>query len=362
MANWLVTGGAGFIGTNFIFRILSSQSDVHVFNLDLLTYAGNRDNFVELDQQGRYEFIQGDICDRGLIDSLLMGKNIDTIVHFAAETHVDRSILGPIQFIQTNINGTATLLEAARNFWLHDKGTTLKNRRFHHISTDEVFGSLKTGEPAWTEDSPYMPNSPYSASKAGSDHLVRSYGHTYGLPVTISNCSNNYGPYQFPEKLIPVVIMNALNGRNIPVYGDGQQIRDWLYVEDHCEAIESIVLNGQNGETYNIGGANQPANLTIVQTICRLLDELVPQSKFKQHESLITYVEDRPGHDRRYAMDSTKINRELGWSPRHSLEDGLRKTVKWYLDHQDWVNSITSRQSYQDWMRKNYTERGGKPK
>ncbi len=362
MANWLVTGGAGFIGTNFIHRILTTQPDIHITNLDLLTYAGTRENLEGFEGQACYDFVQGDICDRPLLDALLREKNIDTVVHFAAETHVDRSILGPMQFIQTNITGTATLLDAVRHYWQDDASPSTREKRFHHISTDEVFGTLKAGEPAWTEESPYLPNSPYSASKAGSDHLVRAYGHTYGLPVTISNCSNNYGPFQFPEKLIPVVILNALKGRKIPVYGDGQQIRDWLYVEDHCEAIEQIVLKGRVGETYNIGGSNQPANLTIVQTICRLLDELVPQSKFRPHESLITFVEDRPGHDRRYAMDSTKINRELGWSPRHTLETGLRKTVRWYLDNLAWVERITARQTYQDWMRKNYSERGGNTK
>ncbi len=362
MANWLVTGGAGFIGTNFILRILSTQPDVHLTNLDLITYAGNRENLSGYEGQARYDFVQADICDRATLDRLLRDRNIDTIVHFAAETHVDRSILGPMQFIQTNVTGTATLLEAARHFWQNGDTNSLSHKRFHHISTDEVFGTLKVGEPAWTEESPYLPNSPYSASKAGSDHLVRAYGHTYGLPVTISNCSNNYGPFQYPEKLIPVVILNALNGRKIPVYGDGQQIRDWLYVEDHCEAIERIILDGRIGETYNIGGANQPANLTIVQTICRLLDELVPQSKFRPHESLITYVEDRPGHDRRYAMDSTRLNRELGWFPRHTLETGLRKTVQWYLDNMAWVERITGRQAYQDWMQKNYSERGGNTK
>jgi dTDP-glucose 4,6-dehydratase len=362
MANWLITGGSGFIGSNFIHQILSSQMDVTVVNYDLLTYAGNNDNLAMFVNNPRYKFIQGDICDRGQVDAALRDNHIDTIVHFAAETHVDRSILGPMQFVVTNVNGTATMLDAARDYWMNDTVNLTGAKRFHHISTDEVFGSLKPGESAWTEDVPYAPNSPYAASKAGSDHLVRSYGHTFGLPVTISNCSNNYGPYQFPEKLIPLVILNALNGKSIPVYGDGQQIRDWLYVEDHCEAIIRILLNGKPGETYNIGGANQPANLTIVQTICRLLDELVPDSAHLPHESLITYVKDRPGHDRRYAMDSTKISRELGWAPKYSLETGLRKTVQWYLDNLKWVDGIAKKANYQDWMQKNYTQRGGSAK
>lgn len=360
--NWLVTGGAGFIGSNFIHYILDSRKDVTVVNFDLLTYAGNRDNLKQFESDPRYKFVQGDICDRNQVKQVLHENEITTIIHFAAESHVDRSILGPMQFIVTNVNGTAILMEAAREYWLNGTDAPIGEKRFHHISTDEVFGSLKPGEPAWTENVPYAPNSPYAASKAASDHLVRAYGHTFGLPVTISNCSNNYGPYQFPEKLMPVVILNALNGRDIPVYGDGQQIRDWLYVEDHCEAIARILSNGTPGETYNIGGINQPTNLLIVQTICRLLDELAPAADGRPYEELITYVKDRPGHDRRYAMDSGKIRRELGWVPHHSLEDGLRKTVKWYLENRDWVEKITSREQYQDWMNKNYAQRGGSEK
>jgi dTDP-glucose 4,6-dehydratase len=359
MSNWLITGGAGFIGSNFLYYIAKTRPDVSMTNLDLLTYAGNLGNLTGLGSNHQYRFVQGNICDRELLASILHEYEIDTIVHFAAETHVDRSILGPMQFMETNVIGTATLLEAAREFWLGEKKFPLNKIRFHHISTDEVFGSLKPGDLAWTEASPYAPNSPYAASKAASDHLVRAYCHTYGLPVTISNCSNNYGSYQFPEKLIPLVILNALSGQKIPVYGDGQQIRDWLYVEDHCEAIEKIISHGKPGETYNIGGANQPANLTIVETICSLLDELVPESPHFPHANLITYVPDRPGHDRRYAMDSTKMNRELGWSPRHSLETGLRKTVEWYLSNLEFVNSITGQAGYQDWMHQNYTRRGG---
>jgi len=361
MTNWLVTGGAGFIGSNFLHTITETRPDVCVTNLDLLSYAGNLENLSGLSGNPRYHFVQGDICDRQQVDAILKEQEIDTIVHFAAETHVDRSILGPMQFVETNVIGTATLLEAAREYWLGEKKIQLEKARFHHISTDEVFGSLKPGEPAWAEDAPYAPNSPYAASKAASDHLVRAYGHTYGLSVTISNCSNNYGPYQFPEKLIPLVILNALSGQKIPVYGDGQQIRDWLYVEDHCEAIEKIISHGRPGETYNIGGANQPANLTIVETICNLLDELVPNSQHKPHTKLIKYVADRPGHDRRYAMDITKIHHELGWSPRHSLETGLRKTVEWYLSNLALVHNITGQAGYQDWMHQNYTRRGGTP-
>ncbi len=360
--NWLVTGGAGFIGSNFIQHILSSRTDVRIVNFDLLTYAGNRNNLKQYESTPLYRFVQGDICDRQQVESVLLDNEITHVVHFAAESHVDRSIVGPMQFVVTNVNGTATLLEAVREYWLNNTMAPSGEKRFHHISTDEVFGSLKPGEPAWTEEIPYAPNSPYAASKAASDHLVRAYGHTYGLPVTISNCSNNYGPYQFPEKLIPVVILNALNNRPIPVYGDGQQIRDWLYVEDHCEAIARILAEGKPGETYNIGGINQPANLLIVQTICRLLDELSPVADGRSYKSLITYVKDRPGHDRRYAMDSGKIRRELGWVPRHNLEDGLRMTVQWYLDNPDWVESITSREQFRDWMNKNYTQRGGSAK
>lgn len=360
--NWLVTGGAGFIGSNFIQHILSSRTDVRIVNFDLLTYAGNRNNLKQYESTPLYRFVQGDICDRQQVDSVLLDNEITHVVHFAAESHVDRSIVGPMQFVITNVNGTATLLEAVREYWLNNTLAPSGEKRFHHISTDEVFGSLKPGEPAWTEEIPYAPNSPYAASKAASDHLVRAYGHTYGLPVTISNCSNNYGPYQFPEKLIPVVILNALNNRPIPVYGDGQQIRDWLYVEDHCEAIASILADGKPGETYNIGGINQPTNLFIVQTICRLLDELSPAADGRSYESLITYVKDRPGHDRRYAMDSGNIRRELGWVPRHNLEDGLRMTVQWYLDNPDWVESITSREQFRDWMNNNYAQRGGSAK
>ncbi len=283
---------------------------------------------------------------------------IDTVVHFAAESHVDRSILDPSPFIQTNVIGTYTLLESARRYWLGEGALGAEAVRFHHISTDEVFGSLRPGEPAFSETTGYAPNSPYAASKASSDHLVRAYHHTYGLPTTISNCSNNYGPYQFPEKMIPLMILNALRGAPLPVYGDGQQVRDWLYVEDHCEAILTILQKGRPGETYNIGGDNQPANLSVIRSICEILDRQRPESPHAPHASLIQHVVDRPGHDRRYAMDITKIASELGWQPRHSLDDGLEKTIAWYLSHPEWIEAIRQQQNYQGWLENNYGKRG----
>ncbi|MEN9564702.1 MAG: dTDP-glucose 4,6-dehydratase [Chloroflexota bacterium] len=357
MKNILVTGGAGFIGSNFIHYVLHAEKDIQLINFDALTYAGNLDSLVDVADDPRYQFVQGNICDDQQVDAVLREYQIDTIVHFAAESHVDRSILGPRQFVETNVMGTFTMLEAARNYWIKDKGLPLENVRFHHVSTDEVFGSLKPGEPAWTEDTPYAPNSPYAASKASSDHLVRSYGHTYGLPFTITNCSNNYGPYQFPEKLIPVIILNAMEGKPLPVYGDGQQIRDWLHVEDHCEAIHLVLTKGSTGETYNIGGENQPANLTIVETICDILDEIDANPAHKPHRSLIQFVTDRPGHDRRYDMDTHKISTELGWRPRHNLTQGLLDTVQWYLAHPEWVAAIRQRQEYKGWMDANYKSR-----
>ncbi len=358
MENVLVTGGAGFIGSNFIHFLLKVEPDVQIYNLDALTYAGSQENLKDLPDPTRYTFIHGDILDRELVDRLLREYAIDTVVHFAAETHVDRSILGPMQFIQTNVIGTFTLLEAVRQFWLNEKALGEQRVHFHHVSTDEVFGALTPNEPAWTEEIPYAPNSPYAASKASSDHLVRSYHHTYGLPITITNCSNNYGPRQFPEKLIPLMILNALQGKPLPIYGDGQQIRDWLYVQDHCEAIWRVIRSGEIGETYNVGGNNQPPNLEIVHTICKTLDERVPDSPFKPHESLIQFVVDRPGHDRRYDMDITKIGRELGWEPREWLESGLQKTVDWYLTNEEWVDVIQKQSEYQQWMDKNYQKRG----
>jgi dTDP-glucose 4,6-dehydratase len=357
MRNVLVTGGAGFIGSNFVRYLLENETEVQVVNLDALTYAGSLENLNDLPDPGRHTFIRGDICDRALIDDLLRRYQIDTIAHFAAETHVDRSILGPDQFIQTNIVGTFTLLEASRRFWLDEKAYELDQVRFQHVSTDEVFGTLSPEDPAFAETTPYAPRSPYAASKAASDHLVRAYGTTYGLPYTITNCSNNYGPNQFPEKLIPLMVLNAIEGRPLPIYGDGQQIRDWLYVEDHCEAILKVIHDGTPGETYCVGGDNQPPNLTVVQTICEILDECLPVSPFAPHESLIQYVKDRPGHDRRYDIDISKIKRELDWQPRQSLNTGLLKTVKWYIDHPDWIEAIRKQQDYQGWLAKNYDQR-----
>lgn len=359
MHNVLITGGAGFIGSNFVRFLLREEPAVQVINLDALTYAGSLENLKDLPDPDRYTFVQGDICDRDLVESVIRHHRIDTIVHFAAESHVDRSILGPEQFIQTNIIGTFTLLDAARKLWLQENLLAGHERtpHFHHVSTDEVFGSLGPNDPDFAETTPYAPNSPYAASKASSDHLVRSYHHTYGLPVTITNCSNNYGPYQFPEKLIPLMILNGLEGRPLPVYGDGQQIRDWLYVEDHCDAILTVLRKGVLGETYNVGGGNQPVNLTVIRTLCDILDECRPESPHVPHEKLIRYVTDRPGHDRRYAMNITKISTELGWQPRQSLESGLLKTVEWYLANPEWVASIRQQQDYQGWLAKNYDKR-----
>ncbi len=357
MKNILVTGGAGFIGSNFVRHILATHTEVCLVNLDALTYSGSLENLRDLPDESRHIFVKGDICDAELVASLLHDHEIDTLVHFAAETHVDRSISGPAQFIRANITGTFTLLEAVRQLWLKDPALAQEKYRFHHVSTDEVFGSLGPGEPSWTEETLYAPNSPYAASKAASDHLVRAYGHTYGLPYTLTNCTNNYGPNQFPEKLIPLVILNALEGKPLPVYGDGQQVRDWLHVQDHCEAISMVLARGMTGNSYNIGGGNQPANLTVVHTICDILDELQPASPNIPHRGLIQFVKDRPGHDRRYAMDIGKIHRDLGWQPRYTMQAGLLETVKWYLDHPAWVTAIREQAGYQDWMAKNYTQR-----
>lgn len=356
--NILVTGGAGFIGSNFIRFVLSEKKDAVLINLDLLTYAGSLENLRDLPSADRYTFIEGDICDQQNIEKILREHNIDTIINFAAETHVDRSIHGPGVFVQTNIFGTFSLLEAARKVWLDERKAGGDEVRFHHISTDEVYGTLSPEDPAFTEQTPYSPNSPYAASKASSDHLVNAYVHTYGLPATITNCSNNYGPYQFPEKLIPLMILNAIEGKALPVYGDGKQIRDWLYVEDHCRAIWSVLEKGMPGESYNIGGENQPTNLEIIHTICSILDEKMPDSSFTPHEQLITFVADRPGHDRRYAMNIEKIRQELDWSPQHALRQGLYSTVEWYLSNKDWINLIRKRPTYQDWVTENYTKRG----
>ena len=358
MRRLLITGGAGFIGSNFIRHLLTADEHVQIVNLDLLTYAGSIENLRNLSAPDRYTFVEGDVCDVELAMNLLRHHNIDTIVHFAAETHVDRSILGPAPFIRTNVEGTFSLLEAARRIWLEDQLLATDSVRFHHVSTDEVFGSLGPSDPAFVESSSYVPSSPYAASKAASDHLVRAYAHTYGLPITISNCSNNYGPQQFPEKLIPLVILSALEGKPIPIYGDGQQVRDWLYVEDHCDAIHLVLERGQPGNTYNIGGENQLANLEVVKLVCSSLDDLVPDSQHVPHSSLIAFVHDRPGHDRRYAMDIGKISQELGWSPRETLESGIRKTVKWYLANQKWIDEIRMLPSYEGWHKLNYASRG----
>ncbi len=326
----LVTGGAGFIGCNYVRYMLGNDPDVCIVNLDLLTYAGSLENLKDLPDEARHSFVQGDICDRELIDRLLREHEIDAVVHFAAESHVDNSISGPEIFIKTNVMGTFTLLEACRSYWLQDNGMDGSQCRFHHISTDEVYGTLAQDDPAFTERTAYAPNSPYSASKAGSDHLVRAYFHTYGLPVTTSNCSNNYGPYQHNEKLIPTVIRNCRNGTPIPVYGDGTNIRDWLYVEDHCSGIDAVIRKGVPGEVYNIGGINEWNNINIVRRICGLMDEA--NEERAPHESLTTFVTDRLGHDWRYAIDASKMVNELGWSPVETFETGIQKTVEWYLN------------------------------
>jgi dTDP-glucose 4,6-dehydratase len=352
----LVTGGAGFIGANFVLDWLASGQDP-VVNLDKLTYAGNLGSLRPVEGDPRHLFVQGDIGDFDLVSRLLTGHRPRAIVHFAAESHVDRSIHGPEDFVQTNIVGTFRLLEAARAYHAGLSGAEREAFRFLQVSTDEVYGTLGPADPAFSETTPYAPNSPYSASKAASDHLVRAYHHTYGLPTITTNCSNNYGPYQFPEKLIPVVILNALAGKPLPVYGDGMQVRDWLYVKDHCAAIRAVLRQGRAGETYNIGGNSEKTNLEVVRAICRLLDELRPAKPGSHYESLIKFVTDRPGHDRRYAIDARKVATEVGWRPSETFETGLRKTVQWYLDNQDWVRSVTSGE-YRNWMARNYDERG----
>ena len=334
--NILVTGGAGFIGSNHVRWLLARDGSVKIVNLDAMTYAGSQDNLENMRGAERHTFVQGDICDAALVAKLLREHDIDTIIHFAAESHVDRSISGPGAFVQTNVVGTFTLLEAARQYWLNEKRYSKLNCRFHHISTDEVYGTLTQNDEPFKETTPYAPNSPYSASKAGSDHLVRAYLHTYGLPVTTSNCSNNYGPYQHPEKFIPTVIRSALAAKKIPVYGDGSNIRDWLFVEDHCSAADAIIRKGEVGEVYNIGGNNEWANIDIAKTICTTLDELKPADE--SYQKLITFVEDRPGHDWRYAIDGTKINRELDWKPSVTFEQGIRKTIEWYLANEGYLN------------------------
>lgn len=354
----LVTGGAGFIGSNFVLHWIATAGRPLV-NLDKLTYAGNPHNLASVGSNPTYTFVQGDICNRELVDSLLQEHKPSAIVHFAAESHVDRSILGPEAFLETNVRGTFVLLQAAREYYAALPDLEKQTFRFLHVSTDEVYGTLAPEDPAFHEDTPYAPNSPYAASKAASDHLVRAWVHTYGLPAIITNCSNNYGPYQFPEKLLPLMITHAVAGKPLPVYGDGQQVRDWLYVLDHCRALQQVLERGRIGETYNIGGGNQRSNLEVVHTLCSLLDELLPQSPYKPHAQLIRMVQDRPGHDRRYAIDARKLESELGWQAEETFETGLRKTVEWYLTHTDWTENVTSG-VYQQWMQENYAERGAK--
>lgn len=349
----LVTGGAGFIGANFVLDWLAHH-DEPVINVDKLTYAGNLENLASLQGDVRHIFVQADIGDSAVIGQLLAQHQPRAVVNFAAESHVDRSIHGPEDFIQTNVVGTFRLLEAVRAYWNGLEGEAKAGFRFLHVSTDEVYGTLSLTDPAFTEENNYEPNSPYSASKAASDHLVRAWHHTYGLPVLTTNCSNNYGPLHFPEKLIPLMIVNALAGKPLPIYGDGQQIRDWLYVRDHCSAIRRVLEAGKVGETYNVGGWNEKANIDIVKTVCALLDELRPRADGKSYAEQITFVTDRPGHDRRYAIDARKLERELGWKPAETFETGIRKTVQWYLDHPEWVANVQSG-SYRDWVQKQYS-------
>jgi len=353
MKTYLVTGGAGFIGSNFVL-MQRMQRQSRVINLDLLTYAGNVRNLETLKEDPDYIFIHGEIGDKNLISNLLPKYRPNAVVNFAAESHVDRSIDGPENFIQTNVVGTFHLLEVVRRYWESLQGEEKGNFRFLHVSTDEVYGSLSPEDPAFNEETPYASNSPYSASKAASDHLVRAYHHTYGLPTLTTNCSNNYGPRQFPEKLIPLIVLNAIKGKPLPVYGDGLNVRDWLYVEDHCEALQLVLENGKVGEVYNIGGRCERTNIEIVNEICAVLDKVCPNSPFTPHSSLITYVKDRPGHDRRYAIDSSKIERELGWYPKETFETGLEKTIRWYLENPKWVESVQTG-AYREWIQRHYS-------
>lgn len=351
----LVTGGAGFIGSNFIHDWLA-ENDGTIINLDKLTYAGNPENLTDLENNSRHIFVKGDIDDQELLKQLLTTHQPEAVINFAAESHVDRSISGPGEFIQTNVVGTFHLLDQVREYWSTLTEPAKNKFRFLHVSTDEVYGSLNINDPAFAETNAYAPNSPYSASKAASDHLVRAYHHTYGLPTLTTNCSNNYGAYQFPEKLIPLIILNARNGKAIPIYGDGQNIRDWLYVNDHCSAIRAVLERGKVAEVYNIGGNYEKTNLEIVHTVCEILDELCPDSPHKPHKSLITFVTDRPGHDRRYAIDATKIAQELDWTPAETFNSGIRKTVQWYLENDEWIEHVTSG-SYKEWVNNNYGDR-----
>ncbi len=351
MSTILVTGGAGFIGANFVHYWLRHRQG-RIVNLDKLTYAGNPENLVDHEGNDRHELVRGDIGDRALVASLLRTHRPVAVINFAAESHVDRSISGPAAFVETNLVGTFALLDEVKTFWSTLQDGPRVDFRFLHVSTDEVYGSLGDADPAFSETTPYAPNSPYSASKAGSDHLVRAYHHTYGLPVLTTNCSNNYGPYQFPEKLIPLIIHNALAGKPLPVYGDGKNVRDWLYVEDHCSAIARVLEVGRPGETYNVGGNSERQNIAVVHTLCDILDELAPRAG-SRYKDLVTFVRDRPGHDRRYAIDPTKIRTELGWEPSFTFEAGMRQTVQWYLDHQDWVQRVTSG-AYREWVTAHY--------
>lgn len=354
MVTFLVTGGAGFIGANFILQANKLQW-ANIINLDKLTYASNLQTLAELEGNPNYHFVQGDIGNLELVRYLLEQYQPDAIINFAAESHVDRSIVSPHDFIETNVTGTLHLLDASRLYWQNLSAKKQEQFRFLHVSTDEVYGSLNPTDPPFREDTPYAPNSPYAASKAGADHLVRAYYHTYGLPTLTTNCSNNYGPCQFPEKLIPLTILNAIDGKSLPIYGDGQNIRDWLYVTDHCDALYLVLKQGKIGETYNIGGKNEQTNLTVVEKICSILDELAPKSGL-HHSSLMTFVKDRPGHDRRYAIDCSKISRELGWQPKESFDSGLLKTVQWYLSNSPWIDSIRTG-AYQNWLKQNYENR-----
>lgn len=351
----LVTGGAGFIGSNFVLDWIG-QVGSPVVNLDKLTYAGNRHNLSAVERDNRYSFVHGDIGDTALVSALLQLHQPRAVIHFAAESHVDRSIHSPDAFVRTNVNGTLSLLQCVREYWSNLASSEQCRFRFLHVSTDEVYGSLGPGDPAFTENTAYAPNSPYSASKAASDHFVRAYHHTYGLPTITTNCSNNYGPYQFPEKLIPLITLNAIEGKALPVYGDGKNVRDWLFVGDHCAAILLALQKGRAGETYNVGASSEMTNLEVVGTICDLLDQLKPDPQIGSHRSLITFIKDRPGHDRRYAINAGKIERELGWRPRESFESGILKTVHWYLAHLDWIERVRSG-DYQQWMNLNYGSR-----
>ncbi|HEX6502157.1 MAG TPA: dTDP-glucose 4,6-dehydratase [Terriglobales bacterium] len=349
----MVTGGAGFIGSNFVLQWLQAE-DSDVVNLDKLTYAGNLRNLESVENHPRYRFVHADIVDRAAVREVILQCQPRAMVHFAAESHVDRSIRGPDDFVRTNVNGTFALLEETRAYWSELPPADQRRFRFLHVSTDEVYGSLKPEDEAFCETTRYQPNSPYSATKAASDHLVRAYHHTYGLPTLTTNCSNNYGPFQFPEKLIPLMILNGCGGKPLPVYGDGKNVRDWVYVGDHCEAVRTVLAGGRPGETYNIGGCNQKPNIEVVETVCSILDELCPKDPVVPHRKLITYIKDRPGHDRRYAIDARKIDRELGWRPRETFESGIRKTIEWYLQHTEWIKDVTSG-NYRQWIATHYS-------